>query len=127
MVDRVPPSVVMVVDDEPRNRRLVAAVLREHEVVEAADGAEALALPAGRRVRLVLLDIMMPGLDGFTVCHEIKQRFATADRYVPVLLLTALDDQADRNRGLEAGADDFIAKPFDGRELALRVRAFLRI
>jgi signal transduction histidine kinase len=119
--------VVLVVDDEPRNRAVIRARLaREHEVLEAANGDEALALLASQQpVDLVLLDVCMPGMHGLEVCQRIKQTARAG--YLPVILVTALIDQDDRNKGLSAGADDFLAKPVDGRELVLRVRAFLRI
>lgn len=117
---------VLVVDDDERNRTLLRCWLEPScEVTEAADGAAALASLDLRTPDLVLLDVMMPGLDGFEVCREIKRRSADG-AFVPVLLLTALTDQAHRNEGLRAGADDFVSKPCDRTELTLRVRAFLR-
>src|SRR5207253_9406612 len=74
---------------------------------------------------LVVLDVMMPGMNGFDACREIKRRHR--EPYLPVLLLTALTDQDSRILGFEAGADDFLSKPFDRRELLLRTRAFLRL
>jgi signal transduction histidine kinase len=126
-VGEVPRSAILVVDDEPRNRALTRAILSEHEVVEAASADEAYAVLARRTIDLVLLDVMMPGVDGFEACGVIKRRFSSDLNRLPVLLLTALGDQEHRNHGFESGADDFIAKPFDRRELQLRVRAFLRI
>jgi two-component system sensor histidine kinase/response regulator len=116
---------VLVVDDEPMNRSLLRASLSATcDVAEAASGPAALALLAARPVDLVLLDVMMPGMDGFEVCRRIK---AAQPDYLPVLLVTALGDQSDKNEGLEAGADDFLTKPVDRRELLLRTRAFLRL
>jgi signal transduction histidine kinase len=124
-VGEVQVSTILVVDDEPRNRALVRAILASDLVLEAASAEDAYEILERRpEIDLVLLDVMMPGVDGFAACRAIKQR---SDRFLPVLLLTALGDQEHRNRGLEAGADDFISKPFDRRELQLRVRAFLRI
>jgi len=119
------PPAVLVVDDEPMNRAPIRASLSPTcEVAEAANGPSALALLQKRSVDLVLLDVMMPGMDGFEVCRRIK---AKGGSYLPVLLVTALGDQSDKNQGLEAGADDFLTKPVDRRELLLRTRAFLRL
>jgi two-component system, sensor histidine kinase and response regulator len=116
---------VLVVDDEPMNRSLIRATLSPTcEVVEAANGPEALELLKTRSVDLVLLDVMMPGMDGFEVCRRIKE---VQLNYLPVVLVTALGEQSDKNRGLESGADDFLTKPVDRRELLLRTRAFLRL
>lgn len=120
------PHQVLVVDDDPQNRALLTAFLTPaHAVMQAPGGLEALALFERQRVDLVLLDLVMPGLDGLEVCRRLKK--LAADRYVPVILLTGHADQEHRNAALEAGADDFLGKPFDRRELLLRVRAFLRL
>src|SRR4051812_30268481 len=108
----VPRSTILVVDDEPRNRTLLRAILRDHDVVEADTAEDALDLLGRIVIDLVLLDVMMPGMDGFEACREIKARH-TGDLFLPVLLCTALGDQEHRNHGLEAGADDFISKPYD--------------
>jgi two-component system sensor histidine kinase/response regulator len=121
----VPRSKVLVVDDEARNRTLTRAILREHDVIEAAGAEEAYAILDREQIDLVLLDVMMPSIDGFTACREIKRRHP--EPYLPVILLTALGEQEHRNEGFEAGADDFLSKPVDRRELQLRVRAFLRL
>ena len=116
---------VLVVDDDAPNRALLEAFLeREHHVLQASTGPEALDVCGREPVDLVLLDVVLPGLGGFEVCRALKAR---AERYLPVILLTGLADQEHRNAGLEAGADDFLGKPYDRRELLLRVRAFLRI
>lgn len=118
-------STILVVDDDPVNRALARTTLEpEHRTLEAEDGREALTLLERHAVDLVLLDAMMPGPSGFETCRAIKDR---PGPYLPVLLLTALREQEDKNRGLEAGADDFLRKPIDPRELQLRVRAFLRL
>ena len=120
-----PRPAVLVVDDETMNRSLFRATLGAScEVIEAASGAQALELLQKRRVDLVLLDVMMPEMNGYDVCKRIKE---LSTEYLPVLLVTALGEQEDRNRGLEAGADDFLSKPVDRRELLLRTRAFLRL
>src|SRR6266852_2706662 len=120
-----PRPAVLVVDDEPINRSLIRASLGATcEVVEAGSGPEALAILAERSVDIVLLDVMMPLMSGYEVCKRIKDEQREC---LPVLMVTALGEQEDRNRGLEAGADDFLHKPVDRRELLLRVRIFLRI
>ena len=117
---------VLVVDDIPANLRLLEAKLRAEyfEVALAASGPEALALSAAWAPDIVLLDVMMPGMDGYEVCRRLKSQEATA--HIPVVMVTALTDQAERVRGLEAGADDFISKPVDTDELLLRVRNAVR-
>jgi two-component system sensor histidine kinase/response regulator len=118
---------VLVVDDEPINLALVRAVLgSEHRVFEALNAAAAFDILEREDIDLVLLDVRLPDMDGFTACREIKRRFSET-AYLPVLLLTALADQENRNAGLEAGADDFLSKPFDRKELVLRARVFLRL
>jgi two-component system sensor histidine kinase/response regulator len=119
-------STILVVDDEARNRNLVCGYLGPfYEMREASDAASAVQALDSGPVDLVLLDVMMPGVSGFEVCRQIKSR--PSAEFLPVLLLTALGEQEDRNAGLEAGADDFLTKPVDRRELVLRVRTFLRI
>jgi putative two-component system response regulator len=118
---------ILVVDDEERNRRLLAAMLEAdgYLVLEAADGEQALALARQSAPDLILLDIMMPGMDGFEVARALKADHAT--RPVPVVMVTALDDRESRLRGLEAGAEEFITKPVDRNELRVRVRNLLRL
>ena len=117
---------ILVVDDEPRNRALMRGFLSSQwDVIEAADGIAALEALERNAVDLVLLDVMMPGQDGFTTCRLMKSE--ARDPFLPVILVTALGEQSDRNRGLEAGADDFLHKPVDRRELLLRVKGLLRL
>jgi two-component system sensor histidine kinase/response regulator len=118
---------ILVVDDEPANRTLLRAYLdAEYEVHEAVDGAHALGLLARASVDLVLLDVMMPRISGFDVCRMIKE--TTEDGpYQPVILLTALGTQEDRNHGLSVGADDFLIKPVDRHELLLRIKTFVAL
>lgn len=121
---------VLVVDDEPTNRALIKAILGElYTVLEAESGHAALErfdrTPGKAPVDLVLLDVMMPGLDGFETCRRIKSR--RYDSFVPVILLSALSGQEDRNEGLSAGADELVSKPIDRRELLLRVHDLLRV
>ena len=119
-------SCILVVDDEARNRALLRGFLSgSWDVIEAAGGRAALETLQRTRVDLVLLDVMMPELDGFEVCRLIKAE--PREEFLPVVLVTALGEQEDRNRGLEAGADDFLHKPVDRRELMLRVRGLLRL
>jgi adenylate cyclase len=118
--------VILVVDDLPANVRLLRAVLepRGHEVAEAASGEDALARLAAGGVDLVLLDVMMPGIDGYEVCRRIRADPSTA--FLPVIMITA-SGEAEKRRGLDAGADDFVTKPFDQAELLARVRSLLRV
>jgi len=117
---------VLVVDDVPANLRLLQARLdaEYYEVATAASGPEALLRMRDWLPDIVLLDVMMPGMDGYEVCRRIKADDAT--RHVPVVVLTALTDRADAVRGLEAGADDFLSKPVDQHTLFARLRALLR-
>lgn len=117
---------VLVVDDLPQNVRLLDAVLspRGYDVLTAESGQEALDLLKEREIDLVLLDIVMPGLDGYEVCRRIREEPATA--FLPVVMITASGDQ-EKRQAIEAGADDFVAKPFDKAELLARVRSLVRI
>jgi DNA-binding response OmpR family regulator len=117
---------VLVVEDEPNIRELVSLHLRlEHAVpVEAEDGRAALELARQRRFDLVILDLMLPGLDGLTVCRAIRKE--SANQSTPILMLTARREESDKVLGLDSGADDYLTKPFGVRELMARVRALLR-
>lgn len=114
---------ILVIEDEPTIADAVAARLRSADfaVEIAADGPAGVAACAASAPDLVVLDLMLPGLDGFEVCRRIQ-----ADRPVPVLMLTARDTEDDLVEGLATGADDYLTKPFSGRELVARVRALLR-
>ncbi|WP_243058154.1 response regulator transcription factor [Nocardioides sp. SR21] len=117
------PATILVVEDEPIISQAVADRLRAegHEVVQAFDGPSAVATCAATSPDLVVLDVMLPGYDGHEVCRRIQ-----AERPVPVLMLTARDDEADILVGLGVGADDYLTKPFRMRELVARVAALLR-
>jgi DNA-binding response OmpR family regulator len=114
---------VLVVDDEPIVREMVARYLQRDgfEALETADGFTALQLLETRRPDLVVLDVMLPGLDGLEVCRRLH-----AMSELPVILLTGRSEESDRIVGLELGADDYITKPFSPRELVARVKAVLR-
>lgn len=118
---------VLIVDDIAGNARLVESLLAPdgHTVRTAGGGAEALQLIQANPPDLVLMDVIMPNVDGFEACRVIKQDPST--RLIPVVLVTALDSTATRLRGLEAGADDFVSKPFNAPELRARVRSLIRI
>ena len=114
---------ILVVDDEPRYLRLMEANLKTegHEVFTARDGVQALEIFSSRPFDLVLLDVLMPRLDGFAVCQRIR-----AFSNVPIMILTAKGEEQDRVKGLDLGADDYLVKPFSATELLARVRAVLR-
>jgi DNA-binding response OmpR family regulator len=114
---------ILVVEDEQAIADLVRAYLRREgfDVVWARSGEQALEELARHPVRLVVLDIGLPGIDGFEVCRRLRSRTG-----VPILILSARDDEIDRVAGLEAGADDYVTKPFSPRELVARVKAILR-
>lgn len=117
----------MVVDDVEANVRLLEAKLtiEYFEVVSCHDGQAALTLAAETQPDLILLDVMMPGMDGFETCRRLKAQAET--RHIPIVLVTALDGREDKIRGLEAGADDFITKPLDDVILFARVRSLSRL
>ena len=118
---------VLVIDDNAANRRLLEARLSAEyfDVATVGSGAEGIALCEQGQCDIVLLDVMMPGLDGFEVCRRLKAQASTA--HLPIILVTALDQPADRVRGLEAGADDFITKPIDEMQLIARIRSCARL
>jgi adenylate cyclase len=120
------PVTILAVDDQPANLRLLDAVLspRGYRVLRATSGAQALELLPSSGADLVLLDIVMPGLDGYEVCRRIRSASETA--YLPVVMITASGHQ-EKTRAIEAGADDFVSKPFDQSELLARVASLARI
>src|SRR5688572_32885448 len=117
---------ILAVDDQPANLRLLDAVLspRGYRVVHATSGEQALELLPSSAVDLVLLDIVMPGVDGYEVCRRIRSAPETA--FLPVVMITASGNQ-EKTRAIEAGADDFVSKPFDQSELLARVASLARI
>jgi adenylate cyclase len=117
---------ILVVDDVPQNVRLLESVLEAHgyEIASATDGHAALELAASAKPDLVLLDVMMPELDGYTVCRRLREQEETA--VLPVIMLTA-SEGSEKTKAIEAGADDFIPKPFNREELLTRIRSLLRI
>ena len=118
---------VLVVDDSAANRKLLEARLQDEyfEVVGAASGAEAITLAQRWSPDIILLDVLMPVMDGFEACRRLKAQPATA--HIPVVMVTSLNDQNERVRGLDAGADDFLVKPVDQATLFARLRALLRV
>jgi len=120
-------STVLVVDDDPKGLLLLQNLLATegYTIIPASHGAQALVLAYDHRPDVILLDVMMPDLDGFEVCRRLRADETL--QHVPILLLTALDDRESRLRGLEAGADDFISKPFDSVELRTRLRTITRL
>jgi len=119
-------STILLVEDDVDILQLVDHNLKlaDFHVLTAQDGYEALSLAKKYLPQLVILDLMLPGLDGFEVCKELKRSPTTKN--IPVLMLTARGEEVDRIVGLELGADDYVVKPFSPRELILRVRAILR-
>ncbi|MDP2319875.1 MAG: response regulator [Acidobacteriota bacterium] len=118
---------VLIVDDERANRQLLEVMLSSagYQIQMATGGREALAMIDTERPDLILLDVMMPDMDGFQVAAELKSGLAT--RNIPIILVTARDDRDERIRGLTAGAEDFLTKPVDRAELSMRVRNLLRL
>jgi DNA-binding response OmpR family regulator len=119
------PPLVLVADDDPDIRSLVTLRLERsgYEVIAAGDGEQALAAALERAPDLALLDVMMPKLDGYEVTIRLRQEEAT--RHLPVILLTARVQETDIARGVEAGADDYVKKPFSTTELRDRIQAVL--
>jgi two-component system, OmpR family, response regulator len=114
---------ILVVDDDPHIRELVSVFLRRagFEIHEACDGTAALAVHESVKADLVILDIMMPKLDGWELCRELRKHYE-----LPVLMLTAKGETAQKIKGFELGADDYLVKPFEPLELVVRVRALLK-
>jgi putative two-component system response regulator len=119
--------VILVVDDKPQNIELLEAYLvpQGYEIVKAANGEEALGKLSGNQIDLILLDVMMPGMDGFEVTRRVRQD--NTHRLLPIILVTSLRETEDRVKGIEAGCDDFLSKPVDKMELLARVRSLLKV
>ncbi len=120
------PPKVLVVDDHAASRMTAVALLgmEGYDVIEADSGSIVVRLVTEKQPDLILLDVMMPGMDGFEVCQLLKQDEQT--RLIPVIFITALNDRRSRIRGIEVGGDDFLTKPFDRVELAARVKSLVR-
>src|ERR1051325_1529010 len=118
---------ILIADDDPSNRLLLEEILKAegYEVFSAADGKEAIEQVMKAPPGLVLLDVMMPHIDGYEVCRRLKSNAET--QLIPVVLVTSLSAARDRGQGLEAGADDFLNKPYDHSELLARVRSLLKL
>ena len=121
-----PQPSVLVVEDESHIRELVALhlTLEQTTPVEAADGTRGLELARTQKFNLIILDLMLPGIDGVTLCRAIRRESANTE--TPILMLTARREESDKVLGLDSGADDYLSKPFGVRELMARVRALLR-
>lgn len=121
------PQTILIVDDDWMNREVLQAHLDSagYQVLTANTGAKALEITAAWPVDLVLLDIRMPGMDGYQVCAHLRQTDTTRD--IPILLITALEDDDSKSRGLEVGADDFLTKPLDAAIMLNRIRSLLRL
>ena len=117
------PSKILIVEDDPNAAELARLYLAKdgHEVLTALDGEKGLRLALDEAPDLIVLDLMLPGLDGMSICRRVRE-----ESEVPIVMLTARVEEEDRLSGLESGADDYVTKPFSPRELAARVRAVLR-
>src|SRR5215813_14747408 len=125
-LNSLPPSKVLIVDDNMQNLELLEAYMEVPGIttIRATNGEEALARVADARPDLILLDIMMPRMSGFEVCKALKRDRATAD--IPVIMVTALSEFSDMERGTESGTDDFVTKPVNRQDLLDRVTRLLR-
>ena len=124
----LPPSRIMVADDNAQNRELLEAYMEELEgvtTISASNGEEVLAKVASDNPDLILLDIMMPKMSGFEVCKKLKSDPTTKD--IPIIMVTALHETGDIERGVEVGTNDFITKPVNRIDLLTRVRSLLRV
>jgi putative two-component system response regulator len=122
--------IILVVDDEPKNTELLEAYLvpQDYEIVKAANGEEALGKLFSNQIDVMLLDVMMPGMDGFEVIRRVRQDNKYRNhRRLPIILVTALRETEDRVKGIEAGCDDFLSKPVDKMELLARVRSLVKV
>ncbi len=115
---------ILVVDDEPEMREMLRMGLIDHDIIVAADGIEALLKAASHKPDLIVLDVKMPGMDGFETCRRLRANPKLSQ--IPVIFATSQNTLSDKLEGFDAGADDYVAKPFDLTELQLRIRAVLR-
>jgi CheY-like chemotaxis protein len=124
-IDKLPT--ILVVDDDQQNLELVQAYLEdiECETVAARDGIEALEMVAREKPDLILLDVMMPKMSGFEVCRRLKVDPDTSD--IPIIMVTALNEFGDIERGIDSGTDDFVSKPINRLELLTRIRTMLKL
>ena len=127
MKSKTTPSRILIADDNQQNCELLEAYLSDddYEITVARDGRQTLDKVRASHPDLILLDIMMPKLSGYEVCQELKQDKSTRD--IPILMVTALNEQGDIERAVEAGCDDFLSKPVNQLELKTRVRSLLRV
>jgi len=123
--DKLP--MILVVDDDQQNLELVQVYLEdiECETLAARDGLEALEIVAAKKPDLILLDVMMPKMSGFEVCRRLKQDPGTS--HIPIIMVTALNEFGDIERGIDSGTDDFVSKPINKLELLTRIRTMLKL
>ncbi|MCZ7401622.1 MAG: response regulator [Candidatus Methanoperedens sp.] len=116
---------VLIVDDDPVNIEVLEGYLsKDYDILKAHDGYEAITIVEANPPDIILLDILMPGMNGYEVCKKLKDDRKTD--HIPIIMVTSLREIEDRNKAIEAGADDFITKPFDVVELSVRVKSYLR-
>lgn len=116
---------VLVVDDDPVNIELLEGYLsKDYDILKAYNGNEALIIVEANPPDIILLDLIMPGINGYEVCRKLKDDPKT--NHIPIVIVTSLHETEDRNKAIEAGAEDFITKPFDIIELSVRVKSHLR-
>lgn len=126
--DPLPPSRILVAEDNAQNRELLEAYMEELDgvtIISACDGLETLAKVASEKPDLILLDVMMPRMSGFEVCKKLKSDPETKD--IPIIMVTALNETGDIERGVEVGTNDFVTKPVNRVDLLTRVRSLLRV
>lgn len=124
----IDPARVLIVDDNEQNRELLQVYVQDIGGIDtelAHDGVQALEAVNRQRPDLILLDVMMPKMSGYEVCHQLKNDPQTRD--IPVIIITALNESADYERGMESGADDFLTRPLNRAEFLARIRSMLRI
>jgi CheY-like chemotaxis protein len=116
---------ILIVDDDPINIELLEGYLsKDYDILKAHDGNEAIMIVDATPPDIILLDIIMPGMNGYDVCKKLKNDPKT--NHIPIVIVTSLQETEDRNKAIQAGADDFITKPFDIIELTVRVKSYLK-